>query len=81
MRFNFQQQKIKSMYENDESSKAQIFGLWVYKKLAISNSSFWAIHFVRAENVINWEMDGPANLWEILHKEKQMRDQIKCYFS
>jgi len=27
-----QQQKTKSMYENDESSKTQIFGLWVYKK-------------------------------------------------
>jgi len=50
------------------------------RKLAISNSSVWAIYW-RAENVINREVDGVANLWQILHEEKQMRDQIKCYFS
>ena len=50
------------------------------RKLAISNSSIWATH-LRAENVINREIDGAANLWQILHEEKQMRDQIKCYFS
>jgi len=49
-------------------------------KLTISNSSIWAIH-LRAENVINREIDGVANWWWILHEEKQMLDQIKCYFS
>jgi len=50
------------------------------RKLAISNSSIWAMH-LRAENVINREINGVANLWQILHEENQMRDQIKCYFS
>jgi len=30
---------------------------------------------------LNRERGGIAILWQILHKEKQMRDQIKCYFS
>ena len=36
---------------------------------------------LRAETVIDWEIDRVANLWQILHEEKQTRDQIKCYFS
>ena len=48
------------------------------RKLAFSNSSIWAAH-LRAENVINREIDEVANLWQILHEEKQMCDQIKCY--
>ena len=49
------------------------------RKLTISNSSIWG-YTLGAENVINQEIDGVANLWQILHEEKQMRDQIKCYF-
>jgi len=33
--------------------------------------------YTRAENVINREIDGVARLWQILHEEKQMRNQIK----
>jgi len=36
---------------------------------------------LRVENVINREIDGLANLWQIFHEEKQTCDQIKCYFS
>jgi len=50
------------------------------RKLAISNSSIWAAH-LKAKNVINREIDGEANLWQMLHEEKKMSDQIKSYFS
>ena len=44
------------------------------RKLPISNSSIWAIN-LRVENVINREIDGVANLRQILPEEKQIRDQ------
>jgi len=41
----------------------------------------FGLYILTAENVINRKIDRVTNLWQILHEEKQMHDQIKCYFS